>query len=412
MSGHETQAAVQNQPLDSPDHAEVVSAILLPDTAQPDSQPTEPPRRSWIGMIGAGLSSASEWIFGFFSLLIGLSLLATIPIVQFLSLGYLLESSGRIVRTGRVRDGFVGVRKAARVGSIVLGTWLVLWPARLVSELWYSSYLLNGPSREATLWRIGLVVTIGLTVIHIVWAWFRGGRLRHFVWPAPLRLFRRVRQGGIYREARDATWDFLASLRIRPYFMLGAKGFLTAGVWLLVPVSLLVLAPRLPAPAGVLIGLIGALLFATVLVYLPFLQARFGATHSIGTMFDLRAIRVRFRQAPIAFWIALTATLMFALPLYLLKAELVPREAAWLPSLVFIVFMYPARLAAGWAVARSQRIDQPRHFIFRWSSRLSMIPVVAFYVLIVYFTQYVSWYGGLSLYEQHAFLVPVPFLGM
>jgi hypothetical protein len=74
--------------------------------------------------------------------------------------------------------------------------------------------------------------------------------------------------------------------------------------------------------------------------------------------------------------------------------------------------MYPARLAAGWAVARSQRIDQPRHFIFRWSSRLSMIPVVAFYVLIVYFTQYVSWYGGLSLYEQHAFLVPVPFLGL
>ena len=41
-----------------------------------------------------------------------------------------------------------------------------------------------------------------------------------------------------------------------------------------------------------------------------------------------------------------------------------------------------------------------------------MLPVVAFYVLIVYFTQYVSWYGGLSLYEQHAFLLPVPFLGM
>ncbi len=410
MLGHETQAALQNQPKSDP--SEVLSAILLPDAPSPAAEPPAKPSGNWIKQAWLGLCSLSEWIFGFFSLLVGLSLLATIPVVQFLSLGYLLESSGRIVRTGRVRDGFVGVRKAARVGSIVLGTWIVLWPARFVSELWYSSYLLNGPSREAALLRVALVLTIGVTVVHIVWAWFRGGKLRHFLWPAPLRLVRRIRQGGIYPEARDATWDFLASLRIRTYFMLGAKGFFTAGMWLFVPVSMLVLAPRLPNPGGVLIGMLGALLFSAVLIYLPFLQARFGETHSVATMFDLRAVRARFRRAPIAFGIALTATLLSALPLYLLKAELVPREAAWLPSLVFIVFMYPARLAAGWAIARSQRIDHARHFIFRWSSRLSMVPVVAFYVLIVYFTQYVSWYGGLSLYEQHAFLLPVPFLGM
>ena len=36
----------------------------------------------------------------------------------------------------------------------------------------------------------------------------------------------------------------------------------------------------------------------------------------------------------------------------------------------------------------------------------------AFYVFIVYFTQYTSWHGVWSLYEQHSFLVPVPFLGM
>ncbi len=39
-----------------------------------------------------------------------------------------------------------------------------------------------------------------------------------------------------------------------------------------------------------------------------------------------------------------------------------------------------------------------------------MVPVVAIYVVVVYFTQYLSWYGHLSLYEQHALLVPVPFL--
>ncbi len=41
-----------------------------------------------------------------------------------------------------------------------------------------------------------------------------------------------------------------------------------------------------------------------------------------------------------------------------------------------------------------------------------MVPVVLIYVVIAYFTQYLSWYGVWSLYEQHAFLVPAPFLGM
>jgi hypothetical protein len=43
---------------------------------------------------------------------------------------------------------------------------------------------------------------------------------------------------------------------------------------------------------------------------------------------------------------------------------------------------------------------------------LVFIPAALFYVLIVFFTQYTSWNGVWSLYEQHAFLVPVPFLGL
>ena len=61
--------------------------------------------------------SAAEWIFGIVSLVLGLSMLAAVPLVQFLSLGYLLESSARVARTGRIRDGLIGVRLAARVGA-------------------------------------------------------------------------------------------------------------------------------------------------------------------------------------------------------------------------------------------------------------------------------------------------------
>jgi hypothetical protein len=157
---------------------------------------------------------------------------------------------------------------------------------------------------------------------------------------------------------------------------------------------------------------VGGALLALVLVHLPFLQARFAEENRFRAMFEIRGMRRRFARAPIAFLIALLFTLVLAVPLYLLKIEIVPREAAWLPSLLFVVSIFPARLLSGWALARSHVRVAPRHWIFRWSSRLAMVPLVLAYVVIVYFTQYLSWYGVWSLYEQHAFLVPAPFLGM
>jgi hypothetical protein len=135
-------------------------------------------------------------------------------------------------------------------------------------------------------------------------------------------------------------------------------------------------------------------------------------TNRLSAVFGLRAVRADFRRAPWAFAFAFVVTLLFALPLYLLKIEIVPREAAWLPSLVFIAFIFPARLLTGWALARAVRRPTPRHWFFRWTGRLPFLPAAAFYVLIVFFTQYTSWNGVWSLYEQHAFLVPVPFFGL
>jgi len=80
------------------------------------------------------------------------------------------------------------------------------------------------------------------------------------------------------------------------------------------------------------------------------------------------------------------------------------------PSLVYVTFILPARLITGWAVSRALQRNTDRHWFFRWTARLSMVPVVAVFVLLVYFTQYSSWHGTLSLFEQHAFLVPAPTL--
>ena len=373
-----------------------------------------PPRRHfWLWRItrraARRVASAAEWLFGLVSLVLGLSMLAALPLIQFLSLGYLLESSARVARTGRLRDGFVGVRQAARIGGLAAAIWLSLVPAWLVGSYARSAALIDPGGPVARHWRIGLVVVTVVSLLHIAASCARGGRLRYFVWPfgQPFWLVRRWRAGGLYAEARDGLWAFVAGLRLPYYFRLGLVGFLGTFAWLAVPAILIGATGKYP-----LLGLLGALSLAVIVPFLPFLQVRYAVEGRVSALFSRRAIRDRFRRAPWAFAFSLLVLLLAAIPLYLLKIEMIPREAAWLPSLVFVIFLAPARLLTGWAYARSGRRDQPRHWIFLALGRLAIVAAALLYVVVVFLAQYISWGGAGSLYEQHAFLLPVPFLNM
>jgi hypothetical protein len=358
-----------------------------------------------------GLRRRVDAGFGAVTLIVALAVLATIPLAQFLSLGYLLEASGRVARSGQLPDGLVGLRKAARLGRLAVGICLLMLPLWLASSLRFSSRLIDPDSRATRLWSVAVFV-IGLPVLfQIVTGCLRGGRLRDLLWPRPVVSLRTLSRSGTYSRARDAVWEFTRGLHLPHFFSLGVRGFAGALLWLAIPVGLLAIASRLRPGAAALAGLGGGALLGVVLLYLPFLQAWFAAENRFGAMFELSAVRRQFKRAPIAYWIALLFTLALAIPLYLLKIEIVPREAAWLPSLVFVVSIFPARLLAGWAVARGSLRRRSRWRPVRWVSRLAMLPVVALYVIVVYFTQYLSWYGAWSLLEQHAFLVPAPFLG-
>ena len=373
---------------------------------------SKPERAGWFRKCCQLAGAVVHWLFGLVCLIFVLSIAATLPLLQFLSLGYFLESSARIIRSGRIRDGFVGIPIAARIGSVMVGAFLCTLPIRFFSSLWYSSFLLNGDTVETRGLRWFVFTLAVVTGIHIAWAMFRGGKLRHFIWPAPVKFYRRWRQGGMYNEASHRLLQFTSRLHLGHLFSLGWRGFLGASLYLLIPVSMMALAPRIPEEglAG-LVALAGGVLLSLVLVYVPFAQSELAVTGKLRSQFQLSTLRRQFMQAPVAHWFALFLILVLALPLYLLKAELIPREAAWLPSLVFVTFMFPARLMVGWAVSRAKRRETPRHWFFRWTAWLARFPVAAIYAGIVYGTQFTSWYGPTSLYEQHAFLVPVPFLG-
>lgn len=425
--------------------------------------------RSWPFRLVRGFGRVVEWPFGVACLIVGLAVLAAIPVMQFLSLGYLLEVSGRVARTGRLRDGFVGVRKAARAGSVVMGAWLCFLPVQLLSSIWYKANLIAADSNVTAGWRVAQIVVTILAVAHIVAACYCGGRLRHFFWPLlapfslgmwlarlivsnrsfrpvientvghvaprlvqdicnwqplsdwflPAVLVKGVVRGTLYRSARDGLWDFVTGLRLPHYFWLGLRGFVGAAAWLLIPALLLVGGMVLPGgKGGGVCLLLGVPLTIVVVMYLPFLQTHFAAENRLGAYLELGRIRRSFRHAPIAFLLAFVITIVFALPPYLFKIAplsnlgATQNELTWITCLVFITFIFPTKLLTGWAVGRGQRRQRPAHWTLRWSIRPVMLVVPLAYFMVLFFAQYVSWHGTWSLFEQHIFLVPAPFFSV
>lgn len=357
------------------------------------------------------ITSASEWVFGLASMLTALAILAAFPILQFVSLGYLLEVTGRVVRTGKFTSGFIGIPQAARLGGAVLAIWLLLLPVRYLGDVAFTAGIIDPGSPTSERLRNLVLILTGLVGVHSVLAISRGGRIRHFLWPLNfLLVFREIRKGNVYGRARDATWELFAAMKLTYFFWLGFRGFLGALLWLVFPVTLLALG-RAPTPIAPLIGFAGALWLAITVVYLPIMQTRMAAENRWGALFEWREARYVYGRAPWCISLALVVALLSAIPLYLLKIEVVPREAVWLPSLIFMGFMFPAKIIMGWAISQTRFRSEPRHWFFRWTGRLPLLPTALFYVLLVFLSQYFGWDGVVGMYEQHAFLLPVPFFG-
>lgn len=389
------------------DEPPVADLVEDPPLALAVAVPVAPPvvmpvRRGFFGTLAAGI----EWCFGVCALFLGLSVLAAVPVGQFLALGYLLEASGRVARSGRLRDGFIGVRTAARFGGVALAAALLWLPLYFLSIQAEAARIIDPNGRIARQWAFWLTLLATLAALHGCAALLRGGRFRHFFYPFNLLwLARRALRGGLYTEARDRLWADVVGLRLPYFFWLGVRGFVGAFLWLAIPLLLLAQGHRVP-----LVGIIGGLMLAAVVLYVPFLQVRFARDNRLRAFREFRQVRAAFRRAPLAFAFALWVHLLLAIPLYVLKIELIPRDLVFLEGLMFLLLIFPARLLGGWAYARGNRRAVPRHGFWRWAGRFVAIPVVFAYVLVVFLSQHLGWQGIGSLYEQHAFLLPVPFV--
>ncbi len=414
---------------------------------------------SWVFRLLSGVSRALTHSFGIVSVIFLLAVAASIPIIQLVSFGYLLEVSGRLARRQSFRDAMIGLNKASKLGGIVLGTWLTLLPIRFVSELWHESYLIDPTSSQTTGMRIAQVALIALALTHIAMAWSCGGKLRYFFWPiiapcsfsiwlvrriagasvfrsilnvsvgwmsphlvndicnakpigdwfVPAILFKQIKAGNLYARMRDSVWDFAVSLNLPSYFMLGLKGFVGSFAWLLLPTVLLVAASYTEGGTALLTGIFGVLFAIPIFMMLPFLQTHYAKEGTLKSFLEVRAVFKNFGRAPLAHISALLLTVVLALPLFFLKIEQIPSELLWTLSVVFIMFSWPARMSVGWAYRRGVKRESPTKWWLRYPVFFLAAPVALSFALIFTLTRYVSWNGAMSLYENHVFLLPAPF---
>jgi hypothetical protein len=365
--------------------------------------PLQHPIRAAVWAIRAG--------FGFASLIVLLAFLAAIPIVNFVVLGYLLEAEGRLARTGKLRGAVPLLSIAPRLGAIALGVWLWVLPLRVLTNAAADARLIDPAGRAVG--RLDFLVRFLSIAIaaHICFALARGGSFGTFFRPIKnvrwtLQQFRR---GGYFERATEEIAAFVRGLRLRHHFSLGLRGFLGAFAWLVIPTALFAAARRTEG-LPILATVFGGLLLIPVLAWLPFLQARFATENRLRAFFELRAIRELFCRAPIVWLSAIVGVYLLSFPLYLLKVVLLPDDAMWFVTLVFIISIYPARLLTGWAYGRALRKPRRAWFGIRWTARTVMVPLLALYIFLLFFTQFVGTHGKGVLFEHHAFLLPSPFL--
>ncbi len=350
------------------------------------------------------------------SLCVLLAVVAAVPVLQLASLGYLLNSAALLAKRQPWSKAFPGARRAGRLGKFVLLASLLWLPVWLVTDLSYSAQLLLPASSTARSWQLAALLTTLAWLTWVTWAALRGGQLRHFVWPAPIRFLRQGFLPSTWRRASDELYELVGGLQFPRLWWLGARGASGALVWIAVPVSMMIIGQRADDfPLAGLVGLIGAVSMTILMLYLPFLQIQMAVDNRLSSLFAIANIRRRFLYAPWAHAISLLSLCLLCIPLYLLRIEATPAELVWAPSLVFVLFMLPAKLllgaAMGYANGRQSSADVlPRHWLSRWSARTLALASALIYVGALYVAQLVAGQGALVMYFQHAFLVPAPLI--
>lgn len=454
--------AVAGPPLNSSDNSDSAFVEATPiDDANSSTSPLPIGPGPFPGIrhpLRTVLWLINVWI-GLGFLLVLLSLVAAIPVLSLLALGYLLAAEAAVARSGRLRDGFPLLAVSSRIGIIFVVSGLFLLPVWLLAGQTEAHIVVTGRTASGG-FLIGTRVLQVVIFLHLLLAIANGGAVNRFLLPfnrvpawlvssrrriallvlgvilmliailaapalilviyipclllVPVRnimsLWRGIRTGEYQKSVDFWTARLLDITRPVEHFWLALKAAAGAVAWLAVPTFLLSLSTipfENPAPAA-LSSLLGGILLIPVAAWLPLLQAHQVTTGRFGAIFKVRVARTIIRRVPIRWALATILLYALAIPMYFTKIRLPADDAMWLITPVFILLTYPTRIIMGWVYASAAQREQSAWFATRWAARLFMIPVLGFYGLILFITPFISEAGRIAMFENHAFLLPIP----
>lgn len=350
-------------------------------------------------------------LFGLVSLVLLLAVIAAIPIVNFVALGYLLEAQGRVARTGKLSYALPLLPLAPRLGGIAFGTWFWLLLVRLVADAASDAVTIAPDSVAARAWNAALVLFSSAVGAHLILSLARGGSFWCYFRPIKnLRwLWQQWRMGGYLQRAATAVHDFVRALKLPHHFRLGAIGFLGTFAWLFFPTVLFGFLRDVDKPGQIIVTLLGALILMPILAWAPFLQAHYAAEQRWRAFLELRAVRKLGAKAPVCWFLTTVLLYALALPLYLFKIAAPPQDAMWFVTLIFVTTIYPAKVLVGWAYSKARRREKKAWWFWRWPCRLLLIPLLGIYMFLLFFTPAIGAAGRRVLFEHHALLLPTPF---
>ncbi|MDA1050637.1 MAG: hypothetical protein O3C40_09165 [Planctomycetota bacterium] len=352
-------------------------------------------------------------------LIVLLALVAAIPVVNVLALGYLMEVQGRVARTGRFRSAFYLLPAAQRLGGMLLAVWLWMLPIQFLAGAARDSWLLAPGGTTAWLWTELLVGASLLIAVHLLLAIGCGGGWWRFVRPVSNArwLLAHRRSGEYWRDAHRAIREFVAAFRLPHLLRLGLLGYAAAYVWLFVPTLLFTMLDDVTSPWQILGFLVGCVTLTLALLWLPLLLAHVASEGRWRAMCEFTTVAKLAGQTPFR-WAIATAILFacsIAPLLYsaLIKIQIPPHDARWDLMLVFLATVVPARVLIGWVYHRAtQRMRSTPSWpwrIWQWTNGLALCAGVSGYIYFLYLAETGGELGQGAVWQFHALLLPLPF---
>lgn len=266
-------------------------------------------------------------MIGLAAAIVLLAMASVVPGVNVIVLGYLLEVEGRVARGESVRSAFSGLGGAPRVLVATLGALAGLGVLRTLVAVASDARIIDPHAGDA--W-----TTAAWTFAVLLAALYALVVMR-------------------YRDQIQAFAEQVGPALGR-WIWLGLRGLVVTAGWLLIPAALAIATANSPR-GGVFIAFIALVLLAPLLVRLPFLQAHFARFGSLRAGFAWREVGEITRAAPLSCAGALVGSYTLALPLILLAVVNWPRDALWIPSLLFVPLVLAGRLLIGLAYRRASR---------------------------------------------------------